>query len=222
MIHRGPLAAILSAALFVACGGGGSSGDPAPTAPVVANAFSDLQGSYAVACRAQPGATTNYSDQLTITVSELIGTDRANVSVRARGYQSPAADKSGAQCDPAALTDDVTVTGQMRDLGRTVALKGPANKPVNVRLVELTYYGFTLAKGSLGDVAIPLPNATTQIGYLLDGNALYVTKGLRGLDASGAKLSSRFGERSSGPGSDSANPCCSAKCSIRATLCDTP
>jgi hypothetical protein len=179
-------------AALAACGGGGSSSDSAGSG---SNVFEGMQGTYVVACDgwADPyGLNESWSNDGSITVSELVGSDRANVSIRSKGYKSPAGDTSGGHCDSTKLDGDITVTGQIRDLGTTKVYTGPTGAPVTAKIVEFTYFGFTLAKGSLSGT-IPLPNATTQIGFVLDGKNLYLGKGTRGADGLAKELGKRFG-----------------------------
>lgn len=192
--------------LLSACGGGGSSSDGTDSVTSGPNAFKDMQVTYAVACKgwqettytAGVGVTpsANVSDQGSVAITALVGTDRANVTVHATAYKSAPNDPAGSKCDPAALTEDITVTGQIRDLGTTklyAAPNGPAGAKVTAKVVEFTYYGFTMAKGVLSGVDIPTPNMTTQVAYLIDGDKLYLGSGGRGADGLALHLATRFG-----------------------------
>jgi hypothetical protein len=184
------LAATIAAAL-TACGGGGSS------AGTDNNPFKALQGTYAVACDGfadTTGLNTSWSSQGSVAVTDLVGSDKANVTLHSLSYSSPAGDSSGGSCDAARLTTDLTVTGQIRALGTTKAYTDAGGATVAAQVVEFTYYGFTITKGSLSGT-LPLPNTTTQIGYVLDGNKLYLGHGHRGTDGLGDALSRRYGLR---------------------------
>ena len=193
-IHRFALTIACCAAL-AACGGGGSSSD-ASTTPATANSFSTLQGSYAIACDGRidtSGLNPSQGSQATIVVGDLVGADKVNVSLRTLGYTTPKGDPRGGSCDPATLTGDLTVTAQIRDLGASKNYVNAAGATVSVKLVELSYVGLTLSKGTLSGLTIPMAGATTKVGYLLDGNKLYALKGGRGADGLGESLSPRFG-----------------------------
>ena len=192
------LAAMIAATL-AACGGGGSSsaGTATASAGTDNNAFKDLQGTYAIACDGSAdttGLNASWSNQGSVVVTDLVGSDKANVTLHSLSYTSPAGDSSGGRCDAARLSTDITVTGQIRALGTTKSYTGPTGAVVTAQVVEFTYYGFTIAKGSLSGT-LPLPNTTTQIGYVIDGNKLYLGHGHRGADGLGDTLSSRFGVR---------------------------
>ena len=192
-----PVAVSALSAALAACGGGGGDGGGSEQASAGSNVFEGMQGTYVVACDgwSDPtnGLNRSWSSDGSITIAELVGTDRANVSLRSKGYESPAGDTSGGRCDSTKQTGDITVTGQIRDLGKTKNYTGADGKPVTAKVVEFTYYGFTLSMGSLDGVTVPLPNTTTQIGYVLDGNKLYVGKGSRGEDGLAKELGKRFG-----------------------------
>lgn len=192
-----PVAVAALSAALAACGGGGGDGGGSEQASAGANVFEGMQGTYVVACDGwidpTNGVYPSSSNEGSITIAELVGTDRANVSLRSKSYESPAGDTSGGRCESTKQTGDITVTGQIRDLGTTKTYTGPNGTPVAAKVVEFTYYGFTLSKGSLDGVTVPLPNATTQIGYVLDGGKLYLGKGTRGADGLAKELGKRFG-----------------------------
>lgn len=186
--------ATLAAALLAACGRSGMA-----SASGAANAFKDLQGTYAVAC-AWKGPSTDaesaaVSDDGSVTVGELVGADKASVRLRIREYESPTGAASGDPCAPTRLSWDVIVFGQIRDLGKTRICPGPAGTAVKARVVEFTYRGFDLVKGSVRGMELPLLDTTTQIAYLLDGNRLYLDQGPRDAGGPAGSLGKRFGVR---------------------------
>jgi hypothetical protein len=186
--------ATLGAALLAACGRAGIA-----SAGGGVNVFEGLQGTYAVACArkalpSEAGAVTA-SDDGSVTVGDLVGADRANVSLRVREYESPSAATVVDRCSPARLTWDFIVFGQIRDLGKTKTYSGPVGSAANARVVEFTYHGFNLVQGSLRGMELPLLDTKTQVAYLLDGNTLYLDEGPRGADGLASRLGKRFGVR---------------------------
>ena len=86
----------------------------------------------------------------------------------------------------------MTVTGEMRDLGKTKTYTLSSGKKVSAKVVEVSCESFTLRKGQLRGT-IPTPGAKTLMAYLVDGNKLYLSSGNREADGLGDGLSSRFG-----------------------------
>jgi hypothetical protein len=193
----GLTAVCMSAALICACGGGGSdSTDTTSDATSsTSNVFKDLVGTYTVACRNDvdvPNSSVNISSQGSVSVTQLVGSDRANVTLHALLYSSPASDISGTQCADAALDLDLTVAGQIRDLGKTKNVVTADGTHKVAKVVEFTFSGFTLGKGSIGG-SVPALNTTTQIGYVFDGSKLYLGSGTRDADGIASSLHSRYG-----------------------------
>lgn len=174
-------------AALAACGGSDEgSGDTS------ANVFKPMLGTYTVACSGYQSLDTNVSDDGAVTITELVGADRAKVSIRARSYASPATDPGGRQCDAGKISTDMTVTGEMRDLGKTKTYTLSSGKKVSAKVVEVSCESFTLRKGQLRGT-IPTSGAKTLMAYLVDGNKLYLSSGNREADGLGNGLSSRFG-----------------------------
>jgi hypothetical protein len=173
--------------VLAGCGGGGSSSsDQTPVSGDTSNVFSPMVGTYVAPC---DGLTNgNALSELgsadgSIAIESLVGSDRAKVSVRLRQY-------TGTTCSSSALQTDLTVRGEIRDLAQTKAYL-QSGQTVNARVVEFSYSGLTLARGSFQG-SLPLPGATTKVAYLLVGNQLYTSKGIRGADGLGDRLSRNF------------------------------
>lgn len=190
---------VCSAALLLsACGGGGSDdASQADSASASAPpAFSALLGTYAVACTGRKDPDTGSSSQGTATITPSAQTGVADVSMRVLAYETPVADPAGQRCDPAALTLDATVSGQIRPLGTTKTVRRSDSrqdgKRYTVDLVEFTYTGLKISKGAFNG-ALPLPNVTARVGWRLEGTELRLTQGPREPDGVGDRLSERVG-----------------------------
>jgi hypothetical protein len=177
-----PMAAIVAAVLS-GCGGGGDSSSGSPQQ----NAFSAMVGSYAVACdgnRNGNAINNTGSADGSVSIDGLAGSDRAQVTARLRQY-------SDSSCSTGALVTDITVKGEIRDLNATkdYALLGGT---VTAKVVEFTYTGLTISKGSISG-SLPTFGVTTRMAYYLNGNKLYLSKGVRGADGLGATMSANAG-----------------------------
>lgn len=177
----------LLCATLAACGGSDDgNGDTS------ANTFKPMLGTYTVACSGYQSRDTNVSEDGSVTITELVGADRAKVSIQARNYASPSTDPGGRQCDAAKVNTDLTVTGEIRDLGKTKTYTRPDGSKITAKVVEVSCETFTMRKGQLSGT-IPTPGAKTLMAYLVDGNKLYLSSGNREADGLGNGLSTRFG-----------------------------
>ena len=91
-------------------------------------------------------------------------------------------------CAASTLNVDVTANGMLSDKGTTKNYPDATGKTVTAKVATFTYTGMTLSKGNL-TMSLPTFGTTTDIAYVLDGNNLYVTKGVRGADGLGDSLS---------------------------------
>lgn len=188
----------LSLLLLSGCGGGGGGGsddDAAAPATAADAALSAVLGRYVIACEGGidlPYRPGSYSTQGTLTITADSDPRLAAVSIHVQEYQSASADPSGSRCDPAALVFDLTVNGYIRDMGTRKAIRMADNSTVSAKVVEFTYTGLKLSKGSFSG-QFPTPNMTTQVAYLLENGNLRLTSGPREADGIAAKFHRRVG-----------------------------
>ncbi|MFN6997192.1 MAG: hypothetical protein ACK4PH_23600 [Aquincola tertiaricarbonis] len=191
----------LGALLLTACGGGGGEDDGTDAASsgdaTATNGLAPLLGSYAVACESitQPsGEPAHESSQGSLVISATDDPGLAAVVIHAQAYEGASGDDSGARCDPSKLVLDLRISGHIRDLGRRKAIRAADNSTVNAKVVEFTYTGLRLSKGSFSG-QLPSLNVTTQVAYVLDNGNLRLSSGPREADGVGARLTRRVGVR---------------------------
>ena len=194
--HALALISIASAAL-AACGGGGDAGSAgsagsAGTSTILAANTSPLaamQGTYVMPCDGDKyNGPAGESSQATITVTAAPGSNQVDAAVHYSYYDG------STDCASATLNFDITGTGHITSKATTKAYTDAAGKSVSANVMTLTYGGMTLSKGIFTGT-FPLPGATTDIAYVLDGNTLSWAKGVRGADGLGDSLSARTAVR---------------------------
>lgn len=174
-----------SAVLLSACGGGSSSvgTNVAPSAAV--NLLAPLTGTYLVACtRINPESAKLESEQASIIVTPDATTNGATVSMHARYYAG------SIDCAAATLDTDLTVSGQLSDMGSSKNFSDATGKTLSAKVASFTYSGLTLSKGNLSG-SLPTFGAKALIAYVLIGNNLLVSKGHRDVNGVGDSLSDR-------------------------------
>lgn len=178
-------------ATLAACGGG----DDSSATPQV-NVFEMAQGVYTVACDGYSdptgGLNASWSSRGSITIEGLVGSDGATATIHSLDYGSPKGDLSGGSCTDTALTEDLTVKGQIRDLGTTKLVKRADGSSVAAKVLEFRFDAVTFSKGSFTGT-LPAFGTTTRVPYLLVGNQLYLAKGGRDADGLAGELSPRVG-----------------------------
>lgn len=200
LLRAAPAVACAVTLFLTACGGGGGgasdgaeaseAGAPSAAAPAGDAAFSTLVGNYTVACSGKTTADGTQSSEGTLVVTGPDETGRTQAQVHLLRYASAAGDARGAQCDPATLSFDATVSGTLRDLGSTKSVLGADGKRYPVKLVEFTFSGLRLSKGSWTG-SLPGPDVTVRLGYRLSGGQLQTTFGPREADGVPARLHAR-------------------------------
>jgi hypothetical protein len=166
---------ITIAASLTACGGGGGGDAPAP-APANTS-FSSYSGTYITNCYPYAkGSRDAYLETVTITAS-------GEVTAQSRRFSSTTSATAATCTDAAAtVTFDLSVKGTavLQAVTKSITAKTPTEKSGTAATAEFTLKSLTLGKGSLDN--IPLPNATSKVGFLLEGNKLYVLSGTREAD----------------------------------------
>ena len=189
--------------VLTACGGGGgSSGDEEARSSSSGNVFSATQGRYVVSCDDRSGGGHLWSLDGSVTVGELIGKDRVKITATRSDYEDAVqpdpsslgfikVEQGSDRCDRTYLTKEVTITGEIRDLGatKTYVLNG---RSVVAKVVEFTYTGVTFHKGSF-EGSLPMPGVTIKMAYVHDGQRLYLSTYRRDADGVGSKLTRLFG-----------------------------
>lgn len=190
MKHSAYLVAF-STLLLVACGGGGNSSTDTTTTATTTTASTDtfaaLKATYVLACTGETfrnldGTISKVeSSQGTVIVATASGSTATTVSLRSQYYLG------STDCAASTLNTDVTANGTLSDKGTTKNYTDATGKTVTAKIATFTYTGMTLSKGNL-TMSLPTFGTTTDIAYVLDGNNLYVTKGVRGTDGLGDSL----------------------------------
>ncbi len=177
----------VAAATLVACGGGGGGGSaPAATTPV-ANAFDATVGTYSTGCLKEivgygVGFTPIYgSVRGTVVVSDPVGDKAATISVRSEEFNT------SDSCDAAKINEDITIKGQVTDLGTTKTVSN-STRTITAKVVEFRYDSLKISMGSLTGT-LPTLGTKGKGGYAIEGNKAYVLKGTRGADGVQSELS---------------------------------
>jgi hypothetical protein len=166
--------------LLAACGGGGGDGS-APAA--TANAFDSMIGTYTTGCVV---LGTQQSRQFTLTISNPVGADKVSGTATSKDYFS------NNSCDENALDKSFSVSGEATALAATKNIAGSLFEPKTgmAKTAEFTFSALTISKGTFNGT-IPIPGTKTPIGYLLEGNKLYVLSGSREADGLPATFSKK-------------------------------
>lgn len=179
------IALSISTMLLSACGGGGgSSSSSTPTVAATStatNTLDALNGTYVLACKDETyGNGPAESEQGTITVEPGSAGNKATAHLQ---YY-----KGSANCAPATIDTDVTVSGPLSGKSTTKNYTDTTGKTLTANVVSFAYSSFTLARGNL-TFSLPAFGATTDIAYVLNGKNLYLAKGHREADGLGDSLS---------------------------------
>jgi len=166
-------------AMLAACGGGGSdSGTGTSGLGAQSNVLSPLVATYVLPCNAR----NNESEQGTLIVSSLQDSDKATATIHYKYYAG------STTCEATKLDTDITVGGQIRDLASTVN-RTLGSSTVGAKVIEFRYDSLSLSKGVLGG-SLPTFGMTTKVAYVMNGNNVYFTKGVRLADGLGDSLTS--------------------------------
>lgn len=176
---------LVSAALS-ACGGGSSNDGANQTA--ASTAINQIGGTYIFPCEARtfhslygPNPVNSESMTATVVITPDHATGKASVSARYQYYEN------NTNCDAATLAFDMTFVGTASDRAGSKNYTNAAGKQVTAKVATIAYTGVTLSRGNL-DFSLPTPGATTDMAYIFDNNALYLSKGRRGKDGLGDAL----------------------------------
>lgn len=178
--------------LLSACGGGGGS-DDAP-AQAADTGLAAVLGTYAVPCEGSTSTTGSMSSQGKLSINASSNASAPTLDIHYQAYASAPGDTAGSRCESAALVWDLILSGHIRDMDKRKAIRLADNSTVSAKVVEFTYTGLRLSKGSFSG-QFPTPNTTTQVAYLLDNGNLRLTSGPREADGVAAKFHRRVGVR---------------------------
>jgi hypothetical protein len=154
-------ALVAMTATLASCGGGGGDSTPAP-APAPTTDLSAYAGTYISGC----------------TVDGVVDSLSATVTVSANGDSSARFQTyTGLGCNSTALKLDITAKGTTTLLTGTKTIPVPLGrgKSGTAKTAEFTLNALTLSKGSLG--SIPMLGAKAKIGFLIEGNKVYILSG---------------------------------------------
>lgn len=167
-----PCACLAVPLLLSACGGGGSSTSASTDGSANADAMAAPLVEYASGC--VPNAFRNKSESFTLKVSPSLGSGPANFTFTGKGYLQ-------ADCADGNVITDITVRGVATPTGATKVITPAAalaavesdglNKSGTATLVNAAISGVTFAKWSS---SIPSNLSSAKVGYLLEGNRIYV------------------------------------------------
>lgn len=177
--------------VLVACGGGSDD-----AAPDVATGLAANVGNYEVACN---GRTETAEGPITfigshqyasgsMNIAHSAETGKTTVEATRRAYESKGSDNSADTCAASSLISDVTVMGEIKELGTTKDYVDTKGRNVTTRIVEFTYTGVRFRHGSFTG-SLPVPGVTKKIGYAFVDGQLHLTKGHQGTDGMGERLS---------------------------------
>ena len=167
------VAAILSAVLAACGGGGGDSAAPASGGSPASgpNAFDSVLGTYKSGCVVRPNPGGTQSEDVTIVISDAVGSDRAKIVVTEK-YYDVTTDCTGNLQESYVLTGQITAAAVTKAI--TVGTKTGVAKTAQLKLDAISV--------SKGTFTIPTPGATTKVGYLIEGANLYGLSGKREAD----------------------------------------